>query len=212
MAVYGGEFLEKVDEIWGSPDTKEKNVESSRLLPKAQATETTLEPKQSSSLLNKLIKGISWYLLLMPVWCFVADLGKKKLKMFREKEALKSPHINRLGKVAPIIQPQLELQQATQNMSRAFSGEDLSDSLLPPSHGPKVLPYGAVGGGGNKAIGAAILARQSAASSNKKSEEDEDETDIAVLPTWWDFGIAIFFIAFGVLALTAGMISILMTR
>ena len=48
LAVYGDEFLQKVDEIWGDD-------------------------------------GIS---CLKSVWCLIATLGRRKLKLCREKEAL----------------------------------------------------------------------------------------------------------------------------
>ena len=221
MAVYGGEFLDKVDEIWGSSsssiveDEPEKDVESSRLL-------TSTQPQaggKSQSTLENAIKSVAWYVLLMPIWCFVSDMGQKKLKLYQEKESLKSPHMNRLGKCEPM--PQLELQNVPpprqHHRPRSGSFGD-AQSLVPsssqPNLGPKMLPYGAIVSGGNKAIGAAILAKKQSEGNlaKKKYQEDDVETDIDIPPTWYDFCIAIFFIAFGFIALFCGMISILMTN
>ena len=158
-----------------------------------------------------MVKGTSWYLLFMPLWCLVADLGQKKLTEFQEKEALKSPHINRLGKCEPL--PQLEMQNANHNMPRGGSYNELSRNQ--PNLGPKMLPYGTIASGGNKAIGAAILAKKQSKSNfakkNYEGDDNVDETDVDVPPTWYDFCVAIFFIAFGVMALCCGMVSILMT-
>ncbi len=200
LAVYGDEFLKKVEEIWGkqeeSTDTTpaEPDVESSRLLTNQQSNEATItespEPKQS------IFKSIAWYLLLMPIWCEVAKMGKAKLQEFKEKEALKSPHINRLGKVA---RPALQMVPA--NIPRVGSA-DGGNAGMPTFPTPK---YGAMAGG-NKAIGAAILAQQRSASFRMAPSEP---ADLDEPPTWYDFWVAIFFVVFGMIALCAGLFSIL---
>ena len=210
MAVYGKEFLVKVDEIWGNESEEEKpqDIESSRLImTNNESTRTTKDPNHSEqSTIEKIVKGTSWYLLFMPLWCLVADLGQKKLIEFQEKEALKSPHINRLGKSEPL--PQLEMQNANHNMPRGGSYNELSRNQ--PNLGPKMLPYGTIASGGNKVIGAAILAKKQI-KKNYQGDDNVDETDVDIPPTWYDFCVAIFFIAFGVMALCCGMVSILMT-
>jgi len=217
-------FQLKVDEIWGSSsssvveDEPEKDVESSRLLLTSTQPQAGTTGKSQSTLENAM-KSIAWYVLLMPIWCFVSDMGQKKLKLYQEKESLKSPHMNRLGKCEPM--PQLELQNVPpprqHHRPRSGSFGD-AQSLVPsssqPNLGPKMLPYGAIVSGGNKAIGAAILAKKQSEGNlaKKKYQEDDVETDIDIPPTWYDFCIAIFFIAFGFIALFCGMISILMTN
>lgn len=202
LAVYGDEFLKKVEEIWGkneeSTDTApaESDVESSRLLTNQKSNEATTTT-ESPATEQSLFKSIAWYLLLMPIWCGVAKMGKAKLKEFKEKEALKSPHINRLGKVA---RPALQMVPA--NIPRVGSA-DGGSAGMPTFPTPK---YGATAGG-NKAIGAAILAQQRSASfrAAPSAPADLDEP-----PTWYDFWVAIFFIVFGMIALCAGLFSILM--
>mmetsp|Transcript_40458 Transcript_40458/g.84656 ORF Transcript_40458/g.84656 Transcript_40458/m.84656 type:complete len:632 (+) Transcript_40458:79-1974(+) len=216
MAVYGEEFLQKVDEIWG-PSVCENNekqptsgpdLESSRLLADKTSSETTSESKQSTSMVHQLVSGMTWYLFLMPIWCSIANIGKKELTQFQEKEALKSPHVSRIGKCMP-QERQIELKRP-----RGSSIGGAEDGLVRPgsmpNFGPKVLPYGAMSGG-NKAIGAAILAKKknNDNEANQKSPEEE-VADVDVPPTWYDFGVAIFFIVFGMVALCAGMISFIM--
>ena len=203
LAVYGDEFLKKVEEVWGkdeeSTDTTpaESDVESSRLLSiQKQNEETTTE---SSAPEQSLFKSIAWYLLLMPLWCEVAKMGKAKLEAFKEAEALKSPHINRLGKVA---RPSLQMVPA--NIPRVGSADGGHAGMLKfPT--PK---YGSTAGG-NKAIGAAILAQQRSASSRAASPAP---ADLDEPPTWYDFCVAIFFVVFGMIALCAGLFSILTAK
>ena len=68
--------------------------------------------------------------------------------------------------------------------------------------------YGSTGGG-NKAIGAAILAQQRSASFR---EAPQAPTDVDEPPTWYDFCVAIFFVVFGMIALCAGLFSILTAK
>ena len=205
LAVYGGEFLKKVEEVWGKNEESsetatlaEPDVESSRLLsnqkPNEEATTT-----ESTAPVQSLFKSIAWYLLLMPMWCEVAKMGKAKLEAFKEAEALKSPHINRLGKVA---RPSLQMVPA--NIPRVGSA-DAGQAGMPRFPTPK---YGSTGGG-NKAIGAAILAQQRYASFR---EAPPAPTDVDEPPTWYDFCVAIFFVVFGMIALCAGLFSILTAK
>jgi solute carrier family 38 (sodium-coupled neutral amino acid transporter), member 11 len=202
LAVYGDEFLKKVEEVWGkfdgSTDTApaETDVESSRLLTTQQPNETTTTT-ESTATEQSFFKSVAWYLLLMPIWCEVAKMGKTKLKEFKEKEALKSPHINRLGKVA---RPSLQMVPA--NIPRVGSADG---GKMPKFPTPK---YGATAGG-NKAIGAAILAQQRSASVRAASPAP---ADLDEPPTWYDFCVAIFFVVFGTIAMCAGMFSILTAK
>merc|ERR1712127_934272 len=163
---------------------------------------------------QQLVQGITWYLFLMPLWCFIANIGKNKLAKFQEVEAQKSPHTNRLGKCAHQA-PQLEMKRPRgASLDQSDAGLVRPDSLPDvnlTNTGPKLLPYGALSGG-NKAIGAAIVAKKKTNDSSAKEESEEDEVaDVDVPPTWYDFCVAIFFIAFGMVALCAGMVSIVMT-
>ena len=63
--------------------------------------------------------------------------------------------------------------------------------------------------GGNKAIGAAIVAKKR---SDQMKAEDENVTDVDVPPTWMDYIVALFLASFGMVALCAGLVSIIMTK
>mmetsp|Transcript_2421 Transcript_2421/g.4566 ORF Transcript_2421/g.4566 Transcript_2421/m.4566 type:complete len:635 (-) Transcript_2421:689-2593(-) len=220
LAVYGEEFLQKVDEFWGytaegeDPDSAE-DVESSRLLPEQNSS--IAEVSTPPSFTQRTFKVVVWYVTLMDLWCAIATMGKSKLKLFKEKEALKSPHINRLGKCAP---PSQGLPQRNRGGSwdAAESNKQklpaVQETLASNQQGPKVLPYGAIQGG-NKAIAAALLAKKQ--SSEQLMEkvggvgEEAEATDVDIPPSWYDFCYAIFFVVFGMVALCAGLVSILMT-
>ena len=122
------------------------------------------------------------------------------MKLFREREALKSPHIYRLGKIKPLNGP---------SIPRASSYNKVQ-TLLPTIQQGQQLSYRAVPLG-NQAIGAAILAKKQSDSlrSSASSLENDGEVDVDIPPTWSDFCIAIFFVVFGVVALCAGLVSIL---
>lgn len=211
MAVYGGEFLEKVDTIWGSSDDEDDNqardVESSRLIESTKTPRPTSGSTPSQSVLQTLVGGTAWYLLFMPIWVSIATLGKNNLSKFRENEALRSPQANRLGKLEPNTKIKMQIPRGT-SLTRL---NDNSSPLPQSQAGPKMLPYGAVLGG-NKAIGAAILKRQSDNSlANRNDEEEVEKEDINIPPTWYDFFLAIFLIVFGIVALCAGLVSIIVT-
>ena len=242
MAVYGKEFLALVDETWGSSspavvECDEKPLESSFLL------SSGILPKPTP-ISESIPKDIAWYILLMPIWCAIADMGQKRLNFFLQKEALKSPHINRIASEPQLNSLDIRMQSSislddvveeerpatlelwtynddiNRKRSSSFEGvvnndlEGRSEKDGQPKPGPtllpigaileggKVLPYGAISGG-NRAIGAAISAKA------KKQSEVVVQADVEN-PTWSDFCIAIFFIAFGMLALSAGLVSILL--
>ena len=201
LAVYGDEFLQKVDTVWGDSidveSNQEADSETANLLEESnQSTDTQRTPP----LMLTVCKQISWYVLMMPIWCTIATVGRRKLKLFQEREALKSPHINRLGKIKHAPMP------------RASSSTKVEQLSLMTIHQGGKIVYGAVPSG-NQAIGAAILAKNKSDSlrSTRSSVEPEEDADIDTPPTWYDFGVAIFLVAFGMVALGAGLVSILMT-
>ena len=131
-------------------------------------------------------------------------MGKTKLQEFKEKEALKSPHINRLGKCAPPSIPMMNMPRVNSDTGQGGVGGG-----APRFPTPK---YGATAGG-NKAIGAALLAQQRAAgAAGRRPTLDSMPTDVDEPPTWYDFCVAIFFVGFGMIALCAGLFSILTAK
>ena len=130
-------------------------------------------------------------------------MGKTKLQEFKEKEALKSPHINRLGKCAPPSIPMMNMPRVNSD-----AGQGVGGGGAPRFPTPK---YGATAGG-NKAIGTALLAQQRAGAAGRRPTLDSMPTDVDEPPTWYDFCIAIFFVGFGMIALCAGLFSILTAK
>merc|ERR1712176_1678646 len=205
FAVYGEDFIAKVDNIWGKSNkinSNEKELpqdrESTNLLPK-------IEIKQETIRNRSLVLTISWYLLLLPMWCYISNTGKSKLNKYQEEKLLKSPHISRLGKCAPVDQVGLQKEQKRSCVRKSEMFNEAPSSLAtPPPSGPKILPYGAIVGG-NKAIGRAIVAtKRSEQDFNRLAPEDENVADVDMPPTWADFFVAMFFVGFGMVALGAG--------
>jgi len=60
-----------------------------------------LHDDSTSNAIVKAIQVFTWYLLGMPVWCWIARFGEKALMKHRDDMALKSPHPSRIGDVAP---------------------------------------------------------------------------------------------------------------
>lgn len=188
LGVYGDDFLQKVDDTWFGEVINEEDpdAETSSLMINSESS-----TKKPPSFTQSVWKLTAWYMLWMPLWCAIARIGKRKLKLFREKEALKSPHLNRLGKIkhAPIP------RASSYGQALATVQQD--------------APYGTVTSI-NQEIGAAIIAQKTGDGAQSAADQEEIDSD-APPPTWYDFGVAIFFIIFGVLALSAGLVSIMMT-
>ena len=53
----------------------------------------------SAAKVNGIFNKLLWYVTFMPLWCGIASVGLHYLAKHEEEEALKSPHISRLGKV-----------------------------------------------------------------------------------------------------------------
>lgn len=84
LAVHGQEFRDMVKKRWnmsGSGDADEDDGPPSAA--------------KVDGILNKFL----WYLTFMPLWCGIASIGLHYLAKHEEEEALKSPHISRLGMV-----------------------------------------------------------------------------------------------------------------
>merc|ERR1712183_732197 len=214
FAVYGEAFTRKVDTIWGKSNENNSNGnkppqdrESTDLLPKMEIEQEIIRNQRNQS----LVLTISWYLLLLPMWCYISNTGKSKLNKYQEEKLLKSPHINRLGKCcAPVDQVEFQEEQKRPCIRKSGSGmfnEAPSSLATQPPSGPKILPYGAIVGG-NKAIGRAIVAKKRPEQDfDRLAPEEEKVADVDVPPTWADFLVAMFFVGFGMVALGAGLVS-----
>ena len=232
MAVYGEEFLALVNETWGasSPpavDYERKPLESSSLMSNRPSSGPT---SKSELMLEKYAKDVVWYILLMPIWCAIADRGQKRLIEFRQNEALKSPYIGRIAsepllnedviqqKLYGLVGGVIEEQERSVFFKQIVHNPEINGKIFISDHtaldrqqklgiqlkpGPKPFPYGATSGG-NEAIGAAIVGIEQ--SEVKKQAEVAVRANVEDL-SLFDFCIAIFFIAFGIIALGAGSVS-----
>jgi len=207
MAVYGEEFLSLVDETWGvrssssatAADDNKSSLESSSLL-------ANIASPKPETICEKLFKDILWYILLMPLWCIIADRGQKRLDFFRMKESMKSPHMSRIAS-------EQRVNTATGTSSRQQrhqADEDDEEEDGPSSSMRSSLSYNDLGVGNSSNNYGSTTAKDRAAQSTSTSTIVAKEvmvTDVEI-PTWSDFIVAIFFIAFGLVALSAGMVSI----
>jgi len=184
--------------------------------------------KYQPSIFSSTLSCLTWYVFLMPLWHRICLIGCSQLEDFKESEALKSPHPNRLGQVKH--QHRLNMHKKIMEINKISEDRPLlkpperrgsfSDGI--PNNGMDIVinsPYGATGPVGGKSRTAmtnkdiarkiAEINRLRAADSNESSEEktlEDDPQDNA--PNWGDVVVAIGFIMFGVLALIVGLVSI----
>lgn len=126
LAVHGSEFLDLASQRWSYVPTKLSHDSTmsvktaSTSMSTVSHTRRVLHPEdmeegshaqvKNEKNNNKrwfihLIDCILWYMLLMPLWCRVALIGKFMMKKHREEEALKSPMPYALGKIVHHTKP-----------------------------------------------------------------------------------------------------------
>jgi len=141
--------------------------------------------------------NLIYYITFMPLWCAIARIGNDGVVAYKKEEALKSPHVNRL-KVN--ITDQRALLRKQQN-------NDLESNNTPQEDKPLLL---------SSAESSVLNSPRSYNNNNntdkpssrmqddpKRKEEEDDD-----IPTWSDFVVAIAYIVFGVVAFTAGLMSV----
>ena len=84
LAVHGQEFQDMVKQRWNMS---------------AGNSEEEDDGPPSATRVDGILNKLLWYLTFMPLWCGIASIGLHYLAKHEEEEALKSPHISRLGKV-----------------------------------------------------------------------------------------------------------------
>ena len=212
MAVYGEEFLSLVDETWGvrsssssatADDNNTQSLESSSLL-------ANIASPKPETYCEKLFKDILWYILLMPLWCIIADRGQKRLDFFRMKESAKSPHMSRIAS-----EQQVNTVTGTSRTQQRHQADEDDEEEEDGGGGPSSsmrgsLSYNDLGVGNSSNNYGSTTAKDRAAQSTSTSTTVAKEVMVSdvEIPTWSDFIVAIFFIAFGLVALSAGMVSI----
>jgi hypothetical protein len=194
-----------------------------------------LEPPKQESLIVRTFKDACFFLLLMPVWCKIAQTGKNYLTSHITELALKTPHPIRIGNVR--FAPVKIIGGSTRIVMLPTSGDHSSsdvpitttlirsDSLphgfsalrapdgqivaLPstPTQGRQLLPPKKVAvDKGYQSINQQVGAMAARRAKEEQFALEDDPQQIP--PAASDFVIAVFYIMFGLLAMVAGLISI----
>jgi sodium-coupled neutral amino acid transporter 11 len=241
LAVHGEEFIDFVMKSWtrgnllaSKPQTAPASSRGPLLLsePETSASDTDIEATQQSaegpasgsvfSFIMDAAGSVVWVILLMPIWVGIARIGQSNLEQHFEEEAIKSPHLSRLGKIVhpnpvraklkaltkqrKILPPQRKLKPALSDMAldrertdaEEFDGE-ARDALVTPRD---AVGYGTISG-------ADSLQQEEEAKDNTSAEDSEPDPQDSE-PTLYDFAVAIGFIVFGVIAMVVGLLSIFM--
>lgn len=212
MAVYGEEFLSLVDETWGvrgaavsSSSSSSATTDDNNSLESSSLLANIASPKPET-ICEKLFKDILWYILLMPLWCIIADRGQKRLDFFRMKESTKSPHMSRIASEQRVNT--VTGTSSRQQRHQADEDDEEEDRGGPSSSMRGSLSYNDLGvGNSSNNYGSTTNDRTQSTSTPTIVAREVLVSDVEI-PTWSDFIVAIFFIAFGLVALSAGMVSI----
>ncbi|KAL3801665.1 hypothetical protein HJC23_013170 [Cyclotella cryptica] len=170
IGVHGQEFLDLVESRWGCTSIL-----------------------HSSAYHFTMYDYIMWYMLLIPVWCWFASLGKASLTFYNEKKALQTPAQSyRLGKIkhknlAAMQQQFLRGQQ----LSRDDSGTATTETA-------------SFGKSAGLLICEQTTKKYGSMPSNVEEEDPQDERQATS-----DFLVAIGFVIFGIVALSSGILSIM---
>ena len=146
----------------------------------------------------------------MPLWCIIADRGQKRLDFFRMKESAKSPHMSRIAS-----EQQVNTVTGTSRTQQSHQADEDDEEEEDGGGGPSSsmrgsLSYNDLGVGNSSNNYGSTTAKDRAAQSTSTPTTVAREVLVSdvEIPTWSDFIVAIFFIAFGLVALSAGMVSI----
>jgi solute carrier family 38 (sodium-coupled neutral amino acid transporter), member 11 len=261
LGVHGERFLELVEATWlGSMLTSVNSGTSTsnsrtKVPPKTAPVETlaaventplfsTNTTKNDDQQQHKecwlliVVKTIIWYLLLMPIWCWIAATGRTGLNKHIHDMALKSPHPIRIGDVeyhrtntaattidtdgdtdeeeAPRVSwrregsaGSLPLVLAKANIQQKLGRPQQQHAIVAVSpHATKLLS--STGGMSNidQLLGKQILQRQQQGQGSTSQSEALEKDPQESPPSWYDFYVAIFYMLFGFLALVAGLLSL----
>jgi hypothetical protein len=233
LGIHGGRFIELVEQSWlGSmlPDYLQCGsagdnmdgvtaVETTPLVSGRLETDDNAQPAlkddtASDSLIGRVVKPVVWYFCGFPIWIYIAQTGKRNLTKHIHDLALKSPHPIRIGDVEYTGTELKDLTRVAKNAGNVaiLKAIHRSDSLplitsesvaeLTAQGRQSVVIAHSSGGDINKRIGQELLQKKSR--DRASGEVDPQQAP----PTWYDFAVAVFFILFGVLAFTAGIISL----
>ncbi|KAL3795824.1 hypothetical protein ACHAWO_011990 [Cyclotella atomus] len=143
----------------------------------------------------------TWYLLLMPLWSSMAQLGQNKMSEYIEKEELISPGIFKPKRVTVVVPTRtsqmnnddrnntIQLQRCPSDSAIETISNDEDSFLIHPK---PIKQYGSVASLGTRL-------------STVELEEEMKKED----PTWTEFYVAMLYVGIGCVAMVLGLISIL---
>ena len=200
------------------------------------------QPDYDENFLVKEMKTILWYVLFMPVWTAIATFGKATLTHHVANLALKSPHPIRIGNVRfasarlsgstrVVMLPQKGTTYQEQQLAAPTNTMLIRSDSLPKEYGTThmtngrllalpitphqnaMLPH--VNNTSNTGSNYQSINDKIGAMARRKRQEeafaleDDPQQD---LPTAGDFLVAIFLIAFGMVAMVAGLVSLYLSQ
>lgn len=238
LGIHGKSFLDKIDSSWfgslrmsqtkttkqlESADARRAGETTPLVATKANVAELSavedegkqlIEDVERSNVAVQALKHIAWYAMAMPLWCCIAETGRGGVTTHIHEMTLRSPHPIRIGDVeyrrAAVVNGRVEANAdslmipPTMNFPQNNSMPQLGDVQRQQSfHGRSPVDGSSI----NHQIAKNILARgqQQTKPRLKPIEVDPQGKE----PTWWDFAVAIFFVLFGLLSFSAGIISLL---
>lgn len=197
LAVHGGRFLELVDEFFMVPMDEHATTNGYREGQQLASETTILVARPQDDNDNQLPRGMDgccktmvWYLVGMPLWCYIADLGKTRVLAHANALATKNTlEHSRIGAVdhAGIEKLAKNVTAPSRTLHRPLSNPDLHQQGLVP---PKV-----------KTKLATTTKPKDVLPSPERDPQDQP-------PAGVDFFIAIFYVCFGCVALFAGLYSL----
>ena len=153
---------------------------------------------------------IAWHLFLFPCWSALADFGTKRLAQFKEKEAMKSPRINRLEPPKASRKPRLLPPRAPKvatdddlhdpHRFRRIDSDDYEGRFSGDQEHISPASYGTTGYG-NQAIAKAISRQNSEVMAEADKVDDKSLQESLVS----DFIISILMIIGGTIAMCLGV-------
>lgn len=216
LGVHGGRFLELVQESWffsinhGTSSSEDGRnpvtvaVETTPLVRSRQEGDAVLRRQrlrrekqlaETRSMLG-MIKTLMYCLCGFPIWCAIADTGRKTLTQHVQKLVRQSRHPIRIGNVQFSLARVLAdgtIDADPRNstvVANPGSGHEYSEPLK--------------GSANPKSMSLEELNKHSTDDEQSSLEPDPQERP----PSWIDFGVAIFYIVFGAVALIAGLYSL----
>ena len=237
LGIHGGRFLELSRAFFGRPVLPAAPSSEDITPLYAEAPQVSIPPEPTDSWLVQFFKTILWYVCLMPIWCWIATIGRTSLTKHVHELAIKSPHPIRIGNVrfasAKIRGGETRVVML-QNRTSSFENQTdmplettlLRSDSLPNAYGtartaegrivalpPTPTRHKGILEQSNPQKDYESINQTIGANLLAKRQQDEEELALEddpqeVPPGIYDFLVAIFFILFGVVAMVAGFVSI----